>query len=48
MPVYNIGGSNGRGGGFGSSSSSSAIAAWLAANDTAQTVAGVTVYDLSG
>ena len=44
---YFIGGSGGRGGGFGSSSSSNAITAWVTANFTAQTVGGVTVYDLS-
>ena len=43
---YFIGGSGGRGG-FGSSSSSTAITAWVTANFTAQTVGGVTVYDLS-
>ena len=43
---YFIGGSGGRGG-FGSSSSSNAITAWVTANFTAQTVGGVTVYDLS-
>jgi 4-amino-4-deoxy-L-arabinose transferase-like glycosyltransferase len=39
------------GGGFGSnggSDASSAIASWVAANFTAQTVGGVTVYDLTG
>ena len=43
---YFIGGSGGRSG-FGSSSSSNAITAWVTANFTAQTVGGVTVYDLS-
>jgi len=40
-------GDSGGGGGFGSSSSSNAITAWVTANFTAQTVGGVTVYDLS-
>ncbi len=46
-----IGGGGGPGGGFGggpqSSSSTSAIAQWVASNFTAQTVGGVTVYDLT-
>ena len=37
----NIGGSNG------GSSASSAISAWVSANFTAQTVGGVTLYDLT-
>ncbi|HEY3614435.1 MAG TPA: glycosyltransferase family 39 protein [Gaiellales bacterium] len=37
----------GGGGGIGSSQSSSAIATWVAANYTAKTVGGVTVYDLT-
>ena len=41
-------GSGSGGGGIGNSSSSNAIAAWVAANFTAQTVGGVTVYDLTG
>ena len=43
---YYIAGS--RGGAFGGSSDSSAIGAWVAAHFTAQTVGGVTVYDLTG
>ena len=48
-----IGGSGGRGGGFGGgqqsggSSASADIAAWVAATFTAQTVDGVTLYDLT-
>jgi hypothetical protein len=41
-------GGGGRGGQMGGSSASSAIAQWVADNYTAQTVGGVTVYDLSG
>jgi len=42
------GGFGGFGGGNGSNgSSSSAIASWVANNFTAQTVGGVTVYDLT-
>jgi hypothetical protein len=41
-------GGGGRGGQTGGSSSSSDIAAWVADNFTAQTVDGVTLYDLSG
>ncbi|HQR26741.1 MAG TPA: glycosyl transferase, partial [Nocardioides sp.] len=42
------GGSGGPGGQMGGASSSSEIAEWVAATFTAQTVDGVTVYDLSG
>jgi hypothetical protein len=41
-------GGGGRGGQMGGSSDSSQIAQWVADNFTAQTVGGVTVYDLSG
>jgi len=34
-------------GGFGSSSSSSAITTWVESNFVAQTVGGITVYDLT-
>jgi hypothetical protein len=47
---YFIGGGRGFGGGgnsTGGSDSSSQIAEWVAANYTAQTVGGATVYDLS-
>jgi 4-amino-4-deoxy-L-arabinose transferase-like glycosyltransferase len=45
---YFLGGSTGgRGGQQGGSSSSSEIAAWVAANFTAETVGGATVYDLT-
>jgi 4-amino-4-deoxy-L-arabinose transferase-like glycosyltransferase len=40
-------GGGGRGGGAGGTSSSSEIAAWVAANYTATTVGGSTVYDLT-
>ncbi|KAA1378281.1 ArnT family glycosyltransferase [Aeromicrobium fastidiosum] len=43
-----FGGGGGRGGQSGGSSSSSDIAAWVAETFTAQTVDGVTLYDLSG
>ncbi|MFC5679335.1 glycosyltransferase family 39 protein [Aeromicrobium endophyticum] len=45
---YFIGGGGMGGRANGGSSSSSEIAAWVAANFTAQTVDGVTIYDLSG
>ena len=41
------GGGPGGGGPGGSSGTSTAIATWVAANFTAKTVGGVTVYDLS-
>jgi hypothetical protein len=46
---YFIGGGGGFGGGGpgGASGSSSAITSWVAANFTARTVGGVTIYDLS-
>ena len=45
---YFIGGGSGAGGGAaGSSSSSSAISAWVQKNYTAQTVSGITIYDLT-
>ena len=41
------GGSSGGGGAGGGSSSSSAISAWVQQNYTAQTVDGITIYDLT-
>jgi 4-amino-4-deoxy-L-arabinose transferase-like glycosyltransferase len=45
---YYIGGGQGGGPGGGSDSTSSQIAEWVAANHTATTVGGQTVYDLQG
>jgi 4-amino-4-deoxy-L-arabinose transferase-like glycosyltransferase len=44
---YFLGGGNGGGPGMGSSGTSAQITAWVAATFTAQTVGGVTVYDLT-
>jgi hypothetical protein len=44
---YFIGGGSFGGGGGTSTSATSEIAAWVAANYTAQTVGNTTVYDLS-
>ena len=44
---YFIGGGGAGGGPGGSSGTSSAISTWVAANYTAKTVGGVTIYDLS-
>jgi hypothetical protein len=44
---YFLGGGNGGGPGMGSSGTSAQITAWVAATFTAETVGGVTVYDLT-
>jgi hypothetical protein len=44
---YFIGGGGGRGGQLGGSNATTEIAQWVAANFTASTVGGVTVYDLT-
>ena len=44
---YFISGGGGMGGGMGALGGDSAIATWVAANFTATTVDGVTIYDLS-
>jgi hypothetical protein len=42
-----IGGGTGMGGSQGGSNTSSSIASWVASNFTAQTIGGVTMYDLT-